>query len=440
MRLPRPLAVAAALSIVVIATAWPPPPTSMPEPGAVLVSRPLPDDAETGPAATTAANIAFWQQRLRVSPVNFVAATMLGRAWAQRGRETGDVADLARADEALRQALAVNPRHLPAKAALAGVLFAEHRFVEALRLATAVTAADPGQTQAQAVAADARLELGDIDRAETEYRRLVARAPGAAAYARLARVEFLRGHTSQALDWAQRAVQASRTDAAGAETAAWYRVQLADVSFTVGRLDEAENGYRDALGEFPRYYLAVAGLARVAAARGDLAAAERLYRRAVHAVPRPDLLAALGDVLAARGDTAGAERQYVTVEYIAGLGRQVHQRQLALFRADHRRRTREALALAQAELTVRTDVYGWDAVAWTAYQAGQYPLAARAAQRAVALGTEDPRLLYHAGMAALGVGDRAQARVLLARALQLNPVFDPLQAPRARAALRQVSQ
>jgi tetratricopeptide (TPR) repeat protein len=440
-RAARAVALGTVLAALLLAVGWLP--SSQSRPGhrapAARAATGLPDDPDTGPTRSTAANLAFWQERLRADPRNYVAATVLGGAWAQRARETGDVGDYGRAEEALRGALATNPRYPAARAALAGVLFAEHQFTAALQLADAVVAAEPGASQAYAVAADARLELGQVQPAESAYRRLVAQSPGPAVYARLARVAFLRGDVDGARSWFTRAVDGCADAMAPPETSAWYRVQLADLELTVGRLAEAEAGYRAALEQYPGYYLAVAGLARVAAARGDLATAETDYRRAVAVVPRPDLLAALGDVLAARGDTAGAAAQYRTVRYIgtlAALARQVYNRQLAIFYADHRQDTAAALDLARSELATRTDVYGWDALAWTAYQAGRYPLADQAARKALALGTPDPKLLYHAGMAALGVGDRARARELLTRALALNPAFDLLQAPLAQAALR----
>ena len=57
------------------------------------------------------------------------------------------------------------------------------------------------------------------------------------------------------------------------------------------------------------------------------------------------------------------------------------------------------------------------------------------AQQALALGTPDPRLLYHAGMIELAVGRAADGRAHLQAALQLNPAFDPLGATAAKAAL-----
>lgn len=435
-----------ALAALITASTWSlgerPPARDSPSPG--TVGTPLDDDPETGVSTTTTVrNISFWQQRLRTDPRDYIAETMLGGAWAQRARETGDVGDFQRAEQSLRGALAVNPRYSAARGALAGVLFAEHEFTEALQLADAVAASQPGPTQAYAVAADARLELGQVDQAAAAYQRLAEQAPSSPVYSRLARLAFLRGDTATARSWAREAVTAAADGGAGPETRAWYRVQLGDLDFAVGDLDGAQANYQAALTDFHGYYLATAGLAKVSAAQGDLTAAAQRYRRAVAVVPRPDLLAALGDVLAAQGRRREADDQYATVEYIgtlAKINRQVYNRQLALFYADHHRQPTEALKLAQNELAVRTDIYGWDAVSWTAYNAGRFGLADQAAHHALALGTRDPRLLYHAGMAALGVGDRARARTLLDRALRLNPWFDPLQAPRARAALVEASR
>jgi len=421
-----------------------PRPSPTPAPAPAQASQ-LEDQAQTGPTGSdrTDRNIAFWQNRLRADRRNYIAATLLGSTWMQKARETGTVEDYGRAEAALRTALEVNPSYDRAQAGLAAVYFAQHRFVEALTLARKLATANPGPTQASAIAADARLELGDLAGAAAAYRRLLAKAPSPPVYSRLARLSFLQGQTEQAIVWATRSVRESAGAEASAETLAWYRFQLGELDFTAGRLQQADAAYTAALADFPGYYLALAGLAKVAAARGDLAKAEELYIKAVTVVPRPDLLAALGDVQAARGDPAAARRQYATVAYIgtlAATNRQVYNRQLALFDADHGLHAAAALRLAEAELRVRKDIYGWDAVAWTAYQAGAYARATAAADQALALGTRDPRLLYHAGMAALGIGDRARARKLLSQALTINPAFDLLQAPRARAALAEAAR
>jgi len=106
----------------------------------------------------------------------------------------------------------------------------------------------------------------------------------------------------------------------------------------------------------------------------------------------------------------------------------VHNRQLALFHADHDLKADAAYANATREYSVRRDVYGADAVAWTALKAHKVDEAQAAIKKALRLGTQDAKLFYHAGMIARAAGDETAARGHIKRALALSPQFDPLQA------------
>ena len=83
---------------------------------------------------------------------------------------------------------------------------------------------------------------------------------------------------------------------AGTEGRAWARVQLGLLRFGGGDLAGAEREMRAALAERPGDARATAGLARVRAARGDLAGAAALYSRAIDTVPLPEYPAALAEV------------------------------------------------------------------------------------------------------------------------------------------------
>jgi hypothetical protein len=57
------------------------------------------------------------------------------------------------------------------------------------------------------------------------------------------------------------------------------------------------------------------------------------------------------------------------------------------------------------------------------------------ADRALARGTLDPRLLLHAGLAHAAAGNGVRATELLNQGLDLSPTLDPLLTDRARTAL-----
>jgi Flp pilus assembly protein TadD len=151
-------------------------------------------------------------------------------------------------------------------------------------------------------------------------------------------------------------------------------------------------------------------------------------------------LAALADLYKLAGRDKDAAAQYSLVEKIGRLNElngALYNRQLALFYADHDLKPEEAYANASREYAVRRDIYGADALAWTAFKAGKTAEAQTAIKEASRLGTKDARLSYHAGMIARAAGDQKDARNYLQQALALSPQFDPLQALIARKALEE---
>ncbi|HEX9839557.1 MAG TPA: tetratricopeptide repeat protein, partial [Anaerolineales bacterium] len=155
----------------------------------------------------------------------------------------------------------------------------------------------------------------------------------------------------------------------------------------------------------------------------------------------PDFLAALGDIYMLTDQPDEAQLQYKTVEYIgklAALNKQIYNRQLANFYSGHDLHVKEALRLALAELESRKDIYGYDAAAWAYYRNGKFAEAQSLMDQAMALGTRDAYLYYHAGMIALQLGDEAQAREYLEQALEINPHFSILYVQEARRTLERL--
>jgi tetratricopeptide (TPR) repeat protein len=420
-------------------------------------SGPGPADLDVGgagagaidPGATTDAdtarireNITFWSGKLTAHPNDFVAAEKLGESHIELARSTGDLSAYAAAEQAFTTALTLSPG-LPAARAYQGVvLVALHRFVEASELAAATLADEPDDPTSLATLGDATLELGDVAAARKAYDRLAVVAPGAAASARLGHIAFITGDVATAVRQARAAAAAADEEEDGVgERPAFYRYQLADTLLATGDRAGAATAYREALARHPRSFLAHAGLGRVLAADGKLDEAIAELDASIAIVPQPDVLARRADVFELRnaaGDAARAAQDRGTILAIAELSAasgSVHDRTLALYLANHRLEPQRAVDLATAELQARKDVYGYDALAWALLAAGRPAEADAAMQSALAFGTRDAKLLYHAGMIRLALGDVARAREHIEAALALDPSFDALQAARAREAL-----
>jgi tetratricopeptide (TPR) repeat protein len=383
-------------------------------------------------------SIAAWTANLAANDRDFLSASNLGLLYEARARLSGDVGDYARAEEATDRSLAIEPRQLDVQALHARLQLATHDFSRALAEAQAVDRASPDQPAVLAIIGDARLELGEVDAAAAIYERIAELAPGAPIEARLARIAFLRGDPAGAVALAGSAHAAAAAAGQVGPALSWYAYLAGILSLSAGAPDSAATWFDRALTTWPESYLALAGRARVAAALGDVDAAIDGYRAAIAVAPQPEALAALGDLLALQGDARAAEQQYATVLAIARLqagAELVFNRQLVLFNVNHARDVAGALALAERELAQRPDAYGHDAYAWALLANGRAAEADAAMARALAVGTRDATMLFHAGEIAAALGDNERARGLLEEALAIRGALDALSSARAAATL-----
>jgi tetratricopeptide (TPR) repeat protein len=364
--------------------------------------------------------------------------TFLGQLELERARLTGDVSSYGRATRALDMAVDLSPEDPEPRALLAGVRFTTHDFAGAFELADTIYESD-GTVAALAVRGDAALELGRYEEAAADYRALADAQPEASSsLVRLSRLAFMQGDGEQAARLAAEAEQAAAGEGSFGASRSWYAAYRGRLALEAGRYDEAAGHYRRAVRTASDYHVAISGLASVRAAQGRVDDAIELYERAVAMVPEPGSLAALGDLYLISGEERAAEDSYATVEAIADLeavNRRLYDRQLALFWADHDTRLDEALAIAEASVETRRDVYGYDTLGWVLYRLGRFEEARAVSDRALAMGTPDARLWFHAGMISVALGDDERARDELSAALELHPRFDPLLAPVAEETL-----
>jgi len=381
--------------------------------------------------------VAFWEPRVAADPRDYLSALHLADAYADRARVTADLADLQRAEAALTGAAKVAPNRLLVVPRQAQVAFSLHEFSRAASLADEVLAQAPDDLTALAVAGDALLETGDLARARQRYERLNVLAPSGPVWSRLGRLAFLEADISTAFTLVGRAISDAEANGFGDE-AAFYRYQLGELYRATGDPAAAGVAYETALNALPGYPSAAIGLAMTREGQGRRTEAIALLEAATNRLPTPEAVAALGDLYFLAGDTEAADRAYALVERIGEVVRAtggVYDRQLVLFAADHDRAVEAAISLAESELELRQDIYAWDALAWALYKGDRLDEAAVAANHAMALGTPDPRLAYHAGMIAAARGETAPAQRWLTLALAGAAYLPPLQVPVAEEAL-----
>jgi tetratricopeptide (TPR) repeat protein len=358
----------------------------------------------------------------------------------QRAREDGDPTHYTVAEQLLHRALRARPGDFTALGALGSLAATRHDFPAALALGRKALLLDRASTYALGVVVDAQVELGRYGAARRTLVRMLNDRPDLSSYSRLSYYLELHGNIAGAREALRAAIESG---APARENTAWAYLSLGNLDFGQGKLAAAAALYRLAGEAQPGFVHALAGQARVAAARGRYGEAIRLYRAAVARLPLPAYVIALGDVQTAAGRRDDARATYALVRaeerlYAAnGVNVDV---ELALFEADHGGDPRHAVALVEAARRTQRSVVVDDALAWTLYRSGDLRAALRAANRALRLGTRDASFHYHRGAIDARLGRRAAARADLSLALRINPHFSVLAAPEARRLLEEVSR
>ncbi|MBW1598223.1 tetratricopeptide repeat protein [Streptomyces sp. JJ38] len=377
------------------------------------------------------------RERLRRVPADHTGWAELGVRYVQRAQTSADPQYYAKAERALRRSrtLSEENNHL-ASMGLGALAAARHDFTTALQHAREAVHANPHHAPSYGVLSDAYLQLGRYDEAFKATQRMVDLQPATPSLARASYTWELRGETERAEGLMRRALDA----AAGPHDIVFARNHLALLALDDGRprdaLVHAEKGLRSA----PHEPALLAARARAYAALGRTEQAVADYRSAIARVPQPSTILALADLLQSLGRTREAEEQYELFRTTTRLFRTAGvapEAEAVLFSADHGD-IRQALALGRAAATQRPFVTSLDAYAWALHRAGRSREALRWADRALALGTRSALFHYHRGRMHQALDDTDAARGDLSRALDIDPHFHPLHAPRARAALDEI--
>jgi Tfp pilus assembly protein PilF len=356
-----------------------------------------------------------------------------GAAALARVQAGGGVALYARAERAYGQALESDPQDPEAAAGLASAAMGRHDFARGLRLARRARDLAPQSLEALPVLTDARVELGRYRAAAASVERLARLKPGVAAYARISYLRELQGDVRGAV----RAMRLARGAAASNPPAiAFTSALLGELALDSGNYARAAREFNAALAAVPEHPAAREGLAHLLLARGRYAAAARAYRELARQ-GGADVAASLAAIESERGRERAA-RRYLAIarrRFAAELEAGMRLDAGAVLFAVDSGPARRAVVKGRDVWRRAPSVTSADAYAWALSAAGRDRRALELSRRALATGWHDPEMLYRAGVVSVRAGAAARGEGLLRQALRESPRFHGIDAPAARAIL-----
>ena len=378
-----------------------------------LVLTPQPGDGRTDK------EISRLQQQIRGGRNVQLWLEQLGWAFVAKARESFDPGFYKLAEQCARCIEKRSPQSQEAMLLRGHVLQNLHRFSESETLARRLVY-ERGLSFDYGLLGDALMEQGKLNEAAEVYQRMMNLRPDLHAYARAAHMRWLKGDLAGAIEAMQLAVSAATPQ--DAESAAWVNTRLAFYQFQAGRVNEAEQRCAVALSLQTNYPPALLLKGRMLLAKDELREAVDPLQNAAKLNPLPEYQWVLAEALRKAGREEEASRIEAELRQHGASG---DPRTLALFLSTRHESPETALRLARAELDSRSDVFTHDALAWSLAVAGDLSEAQNEMQRALAEGTQDARLFFHAGIIASQAGHSADAESWLRKASKLSHLLLP---------------
>lgn len=372
--------------------------------------------------------ITVYEALAGAEPEDLRYRNLLATGYLQKFRQTADRGMLEHAGKVVESVLSEDRNNYQALRLRSEIGLERREFARVVQELRRLIQIAPTDAWNWGVLGDALMQLGQYDEAADAYQKMVTLRPGSASYLRAARFHFVAGDGAGAIELMKLAVAASEPFG---DNRAWCLVELGDLYFKAGRLQEAESAYRSALRAFPGYPAGHAGIGRVRAAEGHAADAVASYRQAQASAPSAEYAGALAVLYQELGDGEEARKQRAWMD----ASERTPDVALIIAYADADLRLDRALELAREERNICGNPYAHDALAWALYKNRRYGEAGREAAEALKMNTPEPQFHYHAGLIAAALGKKADAIQHLEQALSLNPKFDRRQAAAAARTL-----
>ncbi|HWD18598.1 MAG TPA: tetratricopeptide repeat protein [Verrucomicrobiae bacterium] len=359
------------------------------------------------------------QARIKEARVAEPLVERLGWLYVDKAREANDPGYYKLAEQCAL-CLETSSSNAPAALLLKGhVWHSLHRFKDAEPIALKLT-----QTRGMAfdfgLLGDVEFDLGKVREAVDAYQEMVNRRPDLQSYGRIAQVRWITGDVDGAVEAMTLASGAGSP--LNAEPTSWALTRLALYQLQLGNVAESRKVVARSLQILPDNAVGHAADGRIELALGDVGGAIQSFQKAADLSHLPEPQWLLADTLRRAGQTNAAAAVENELER---RGAVEDPRSYALYLATRGRHPDVALRLAERELTVRGDVFTHDALAWALQANGRLPEAQTEMHKALAEGTQDARLFFHAAAIAQALGQSADAERYTSAALKFKTMLFP---------------
>ncbi|RDC64046.1 tetratricopeptide repeat protein [Adhaeribacter pallidiroseus] len=403
------------------------------------VSDPTPPLRERqGPISTTSewintkAAIQGLQRKLREKPGDLKSKLLLGLAYMQEARVTGEhpyyyPAALGLIQDVLDHESQDQVLIYEATVAKATIQLSLHQFDEALETGKEALKINDHGAAVYGVLCDANVELGHYEEAITMADKMASLRPDLKSYSRVSYLREIHGDMPGAIEAMALAVAAGFP---GLEQTAWATVTLGSLYEKTGDLKNAAVQFNKAIQFSPNYAFAISGLGRLAVKNKDYKTAEQLFTQAANIIPEFSFQEELVRLYQQQGKTAKA--QATMVDLLNGLEEDqeaghVVDLELANIYLELGKNPNKALEYALNEYKRRPDnIDVCKALAAIYYQKQDYATAATYLKKAKRTNSQDAGLVCLDGLVKFRLGDQANGTTLIQKSFTINPYQNTL--------------
>jgi tetratricopeptide (TPR) repeat protein len=377
--------------------------------------------------------------KIRRHPEELKAKTQLAMAYIQEGRITGDHAYYDDATlKLINQVLEKEPNNYDALCVKATVLLSQHHFSDALVVAKEISAKNLDSAFPYGLLCDAYVELGNYQEAVNAADKMISIRPDLRSYSRIAYLREIHGNYDGAKEAMLLAV---KSGVAGLEQTEWCRTQLGKLHEMTGDTATASQYYQMALSARPNYAYASAGLARLAALKGNYTEGVSYLEDAIKNVKDPAFYEELSDMYILQNQRIKSEEAAKTVITLLGGNHNNTTEHLQNDKStEHGHYSAKELAEASLKIGDLSHAVNYalfeyknrpnnidinELMAWVYFKNGEDAKALPFIEKALSTGSQKATLLWKAGNILLKNNQKEKGEALIKKALKTNKNLQP---------------